>query len=182
MKLISWEQRQPGDIGFVRRHSILGDLIAQFVSEIHEDYKGGFVPTHAFVITHDDMVIESGLSFNENSVAAINLAVEYVALPVQLWRISRTPDQILGALNVFVKEYAKDGYGLLNLLGFALEAVARHLGNPKACNPILLSYVCSQATLLFLRYPAAEKWPLTADLRGCDPLALLMLCLSNQNE
>src|SRR5262249_36793239 len=104
----------------------------------------------------------------------------YVTLPVQLWRIERTKEQTEQALNTFIVEYAKDGYGFLNLLGFALEAVMRHLGNPKARNPILLSYVCSQAALLFLRYPAGEKWPVTADLRDCDPLALLMLCEAHE--
>ena len=140
------------------------------------------MPTHCFIMSHEDMVIEAGLSFNEDSVATINPASEYVNLPVQLWRIDRTPEQRTEALDTFVLQYAKDGYGLFNLFGFAVEATMRHLGNPKARNPILLSYVCSQAALLFLRYPATEKWPLLADLRDCDPLALLMLCEANKAE
>jgi hypothetical protein len=159
MKLVRWEDRQAGDIGLVRVNNLMGDLIASFISEIHEEYKGGFVPSHAFIMGHGDMVIESGLSWNEDSVAALNPASEYVKAPVQLWRIERTSEQSEEALSTFFVQYAKDGYGFLNLLGFAIEAMARHLGNPKARNPILLSYVCSQAALLFLRYPAAEKWP-----------------------
>jgi hypothetical protein len=179
VKLIPWENRQPGDVGLVRLQDLMGDLIADFVSEIHGDYRGGFVPTHAFVMAPGDMVIESSLTWSENSVAAINHASQYVKLPVQLWRIDRTEDQVNSALKQFRSDYAGDGYGVLNLLGFAIEAVLQHLGNPKARNPILLSYVCSQAALLFLRYPAEEKWPLTADLRDCDPLQLLMLCEAN---
>jgi hypothetical protein len=182
MKLISWENRQPGDVGLVRIENLMGGLIADFVSEIHEDYRGGFVPTHAFVMAPGDMVIESALTWNEDSVAAINPASQYAEMPAQLWRVERSAVQINAALGAFMTEYAGDGYGVMNLLGFAIEAMMRHLGNPKARNPILLSYVCSQAALLFLRYPAAEKWPLKADLRDCDPLALLMLCEAHRES
>jgi hypothetical protein len=167
---------------FVALQSVMGTLIKDFVVEIHEDYKGSFVPSHSAIMAAGDMVIESSLSWNEDSVAAINPASEYEQLPVQLWRIDRTEKQTDAALDQFITQYAGDGYGFLNLLGFALEAAMRHLGNPRARNPILLSYVCSQAVLLFLRYPSGEKWPLTADLRDCDPLALLMLCEANESE
>jgi hypothetical protein len=176
LKLIPWGNRQPGDIVLVALQSIVGDLIKDFVAEIHEDYKGSFVPSHAAIVAPGDLLIESSMSWNQDSVAALNPASEYDKLPVQCWRIERTDAQISSALSEFMTAYAGVGYGFLNLLGFALEAMMRHLGNPKARNPILLSYVCSQAALLFLRYPAGEKWPLTADLRDCDPLALLMLC------
>lgn len=182
MKRINWEERQPGDIVLVRMHGLLPDLISHFESEIHGDFRGGFIPTHAAIMGEGDMVVEAALSLHENSVAAINPASEYASLPVQVWRIERSAVDVESALREFVKEYAKDGYGLLDLLGFALEAVKRHLGNPLAGNHVLVSYVCSQAALLFLRMPAVEKWPLKADLRSCDPLALLMLFSANETK
>ena len=181
MQLIQWHERQPGDIVLVALQGLFGNLIKEFVAEIHPEYKGSFVPSHAAIMAPDDMVIEAGLSWNEDSVAAVNPASEYANVPVQVWRIERSEPEIMDALSRFHGVYAGLGYGFLNLIGFAIEAVMRHLGNPKARNPILLSYVCSQAALLFLRYPAAEKWPLTAGLRDCDPLALLMLCEEHQH-
>ena len=182
MKRINWEQRQPGDVILVRAHGLLPDLIADFEAELHTEYRGGFVPTHAAIMAEGDMLIESALSLHQDSVAAINPASEYASLPVQVWRIERNVADVESALREFVKEYAKDGYGLLDLLGFAVEAVRRHLGNPLARNPVLVSYVCSQAALLFLRMPAVEKWPLKVDLRTCDPLALLMLFSANETK
>lgn len=182
MKLVSFDQRLPGDLGFVRRHNLMGDLIVDFLSALHDDYNGGFVPTHVFIVDHADMVIETNLSFHENSAAAVSPISEYEHLPVQLWRIDRNLLDIARALNDFAAEYAHDGSGLVHLFGFAREAMLRHYGTPKASNPVLLSYACAQAALLFLRYPSNEKWPLTAELRDCDPLQLLMWCLANQPE
>jgi hypothetical protein len=171
MKQISWQDRIPGDVGLVRGDGLLSDLIVDFVSELHEDYVEQFIPSHAFILGFDDMIIEASLT----SMAAIRPCTEYENLPVQIWRIERTPDQIAKGISAYIEQYNPAGYGLLDLLGFAIEAVLQHLGNPKARNPILFGYVCSMVVLSFLRYPSSEKWPLTADLRNCDPLALLMM-------
>src|SRR5262249_41633021 len=118
MKLIPWENRQPGDVGLVRIENLMGGLIADFVAEIHGDYQGIFVPTHAFVMAYGDMVIESALSWNEDSVAAVNPASQYADMALQLWRIERSAEEVDKALGQFIVEYAGDGYGVMNLLGF----------------------------------------------------------------
>jgi hypothetical protein len=180
MKQVAWDDRAPGDVGLVRLTDLMGDLIVDFEREMHPEYHGQFIPSHAFIAADHDMVIEASLRRTEDSVAAINPASEYEHLEKMLWRIDRTETQVEAALKEYLREYAGEGYGFLNLLGFALEAMGRHLGNPKARNPILLSYICSQGVLLFLRLPSNEKWPATADLRDCDPLALQLLCIANE--
>jgi len=179
----SWGARQPGDVGFIRRRDPFSLLVSEFLEELHEDYTGSFIPTHSFIIDYGELVIEAALTFNSNSVASIHPDVEYENIDpadIQLWRIQRTQSQIDVALRNFVVKYAGAGYGIADLLGFALEAFARHFGNPKARNPILLSYVCSQGTLLFLREDAGEKWPLRVDLNDCDPLELLNNFVANR--
>ena len=176
MKQISWVDRMVGDVGLVRSSGLFSDLIVDFVSELHEDYAGSFIPSHAFIVGFDDTIIEASLA----SMAAIRPCNEYDSLPVQLWRIERTPAQIASGIATYVDTYSLAGYGIFDLLGFAIEAAMQHLGNPAARNPILFGYVCSMVVLSFLRYPSSEKWPLTADLRDCDPLALLMMCMSNE--
>ncbi|SRR5579884_676568 len=178
MKPIDWQDRQAGDIGLVRLHSLMGDLIVDFERRLHPDYQGDFIPSHAFVVHDRDLVIESALNFNQNSVAALNPASEYDNCELRLWRIERTPEQITNALKAFLATYAHDGYGLLDLFGFALEA-CEHCVGLKASNAILVSYVCSQAALLFLRYPAGERWPWMVNLRDCDPLKLEICCELN---
>jgi hypothetical protein len=175
MKQIPWQDRVPGDVGLVRGNDLLSSLIVDFVSELHEDYTQPFVPSHAFLVGFDDMIIEASLP----SMAAIRPCSEYNNLPVQIWRIERTPDQIASGIATYIAQFSPDGYGFLDLLGFALEAVEQHFGNPKARNPILFGYVCSQAVLSFLRYPANERWPLLANLQDTDPLALLMMCIAH---
>ena len=180
MREIDWKDRQAGDVGVVRYPGLLGNAIAKFELDMHPEYKDAFIPSHAFIIGNGDTAIEASLTRSENSVAAMNAATEYDNLPVRLFRIQRLPAQVAFALTDFILEYANEGYGLLNLLGFAIEAVARKLGNLHASNPVLLSYVCSQGVLIFLRYPSLEKWPLAIELHDCDPLFLLMNCLLNE--
>jgi hypothetical protein len=175
MKRINWHDRQAGDIGLVQLHGLAADLIVDFERQLHPEYQGTFVPSHAFIVNTDDLVIEATLSLWQNSVAALNPASEYDGYEIELWRIERTPEQIDAAFKMFVATYAHDGYGLVDLVGFAIEAVARRAGI-KAHNPILWSYVCSQAALLFLRYPSAERWPNEVEIRDCDPLQLKLWC------
>ena len=176
MKQIPWADRTAGDVGVVRGAGLLSDLIVDFVSELHEDYTAQFIPSHAFIVAFDDTIIEASLA----SLGTVRPCSEYENLPVQIWRIERSAEQVIDGIAAYVAQYSPQGYGLLDLLGFAIEAGWQHLGNPKARNPILFGYVCSMAVLSFLRYSSSEKWPLVADLRDCDPLALLMMFLSNE--
>jgi hypothetical protein len=176
MKQVDWKDRLPGDIGLVCNVGIESDLIVDFEGELHEDYSGAFLPSHVFIQAPNDMIIES--VWNRMTSAAPDN--KYECLPLQMWRLTRTDAQIKDAINTYLYQYGTDGYGVLDLLGFALQAVLQHLGNPKARNPILCGYVCSMSALIFLRYPSSETWPRQADLRDCDPLALLMMFLSNE--
>lgn len=172
MKLIDRTNVEPGDIGVVEGSGIESELIIDFEREIHERFAGQFVPSHAFIVGYDGMVIEATAS----GLGTTNPLTEYDANAARFYRLDRTATQIQLALYDYIGQHGSQGYGWLDLLGFAIEAMKRHLGNPKARNPVLQGYVCSQAALLFLRYPSAERWPLTVELRDCDPLALMMVC------
>jgi len=175
MKLVSYKDRAPGDILFIRNNSIESGFIVDFESEIHENYKGNFVPSHVAIEAYSGTIFEAVW----NKLVAVAADTKYNLCPIQVWRLDRTSEQIEVALRTYAKQYGNAGYGILDLLGFAIEAFKRHLGNPKANNPIFAGYVCSMAALLFLRYDSGEKWPLVADMRDCDPLQLLMNCLDN---
>lgn len=178
MKLIDWADKQPGDIGFVRNRGLTSDLIALAERMMHPGPRS-FVPSHVFVVGYLGKVIEAELNESEDSVAAVNDASKYDHLPTRLYRIQRTAEQTSMAVDSYVKRYGPGGYGWMNLIGFALDAVAHRLGDADACNLIRHSYVCSQSGLLFLREPAAETWPWSMKIRDCDPLGLLLACEAN---
>jgi hypothetical protein len=182
MKLIDWKDRQPGDIGLVQSPGFIPRLIIDFERELHPDYTGSFWPSHAFIYTFGDMVIESILDLHENSVAAINPASKYDGLPVHIWRIQRTEQQIRDAIREHCSKYSEHGYGVLDLLGFADEAIRRAHGDTRASLVILAGYVCSMAAMDFLaQHPSGETWPQGIIITQCDPLMLEILCGLNQD-
>jgi len=180
MKRIEWKDRQPGDIGLSRAPGILSDLIAAAEREIHLPVFGFFVPSHAFIVGYHDYVIEAWLDLKEDSVAAINPCGKYDGVQLEVWRINRTENQISTAIDDYLAAFAKDKYGWPNLFGFLAEAIVEDATGRRIENPIKWSLVCSQGVLIFLRYPALEKWPHAVDLRDCDPLALRLACIANQ--
>jgi hypothetical protein len=182
MKQVEWQERTPGDVGFVRLDGLMADLIVEFEEMMHPEYFGTpFRPSHAFIVGDHDTVIEATLTLTQDSLATIHDAHEYDGVPVMLFRLERTAAQTGVALKEFLTHYMAEGYGLADLLGFAIEAFERHLGNKSARNPILLGYVCSMAALIFMRYPSQEAWPAFVDLPDCDPLFLLRACLAHKS-
>lgn len=175
MRLISYNSRAPGDLLFIRNVGIESDMIVDFECELHEDYKGDFVPSHVAIEAGSGTIFEALW----NKMVAVSPDTKYNLCPIQVWRIDRSEQQIAAALKTYATQYGNVGYGILDLLGFAIEAFERHLGNPKAMNPIFNGYVCSMAGLIFSRLDANETWPMRVEMRDCDPLALLMACMAN---
>lgn len=177
MKQVEWEQRMPGDIILVRSPGVEANLIVEFEQAIHPDYPG-WVPSHAAIEGFDGQVIEAVW----NQMTAVNPDSQYAGMPTQVWRIDRTAEQIAWAINAYLTKYGADGYGIFDLLGFAIEALQRHLGNLTARNQIFWGYVCSMGGLIFLRLPSQEQWPVLADLRDCEVLSLLMMFQANEAQ
>lgn len=179
MKRVEWKDRQPGDIGLIYDGTWIAKVIADFERRLHPQFQGSFVPSHAFVVSYDDHIIEADMKVGQDCETAVNIASEYAGVDpadIRLYRLDRTPTQIGYALWTIQVAGMYKHYGIDNLLGFALEAFARMLGNSAATNPIKRGLVCSQIVAEFLAYPSAESWASKPiDVRDCDPLALFIL-------
>jgi len=184
LRRINWDNRAPGDIGLLQGTNLLSRLIRDFEYDIHPFAPRDFEPSHSFIFAYNGKVLEATMSLHVDSLCAVNDETEYAPLfgrKVEIWRIARTPDEAEAAINLMLGLYGNEGYGCLSLFGFALEAIQRHAGNPKATNGVLAGYVCSMVCGLFLQYPSSELWPAAIDIRQFDPLQERMLFLANED-
>jgi|SRR6185437_693601 len=185
MRRVEWGARKVGDIYLTAVPGILHDAIWDAELAAHPGAPVDFQASHAGIVgPFDGYVTEAWLSKDEgDSVACVVPAAKYnepASLgQVEVYRADATDQQAYLAFQKYLHDYAPQGYGWENLLGFLYRAEMKKLIGVDIENPIYKSNVCSQGALLFARDLCDQGcteagWAWAADIKNMDPLALRM--------
>lgn len=204
--VVKWEDAQVGDLGFYAGDEAFAKAIELFEKGLAATGRatvqspGGpasvtekFVPSHVFIVWDRYTVVEAWLAGTRNSAASLGPADKYArAMALGHVKLLRPPGHIddkRAALHWIVNTYGGKSYGVLVLVGFALQETFHLKDNPGG----YWGQVCSQTGWRFLSrhvWQMQERTPPAAidqtsisaiesvlarvPLRDCEPLNLFV--------